>query len=251
MSRRQLHGIERGAEGNAALAGTSALIRDINDRWSSARSCEMEALDQLQHRAKAKLRKAVRAWVSAPSSVTPHIQSWLCGTGDGVVGSSVHLTRGELSGSAQAVGGEEETTTRRCRWEQSDHLVVALKPGNAGGAKGVTGRENRDRGNCSFCSPTARKGSNSPGGPTYRLMKRTQCSKEGTSNDWNRSCRHELGQEWKRDHGSRTEAQRESCWISHRTLPTRVPFLTRCSERRPNWEPLPEEPDVRSTSPVL
>ncbi len=31
MSQRQLHGIERGAEGRTAAAGTSALIREIND----------------------------------------------------------------------------------------------------------------------------------------------------------------------------------------------------------------------------
>jgi hypothetical protein len=37
------------------------------------------------------------------------------------------------------VGGEEETTTRQCTGEKSDHLIRALKPGNAGGAKEVTG----------------------------------------------------------------------------------------------------------------
>ena len=117
MSQRQLHEIERGAEGHAAKAGSSVLIRDINGRSrSSARSCEMEARDQLQHRAKAKLRKAIRAGVSAPSSVTPHIQSWLCGTGDGCGTKRCVLTRGELLGSAPAVDGEKETTTHRCPW---------------------------------------------------------------------------------------------------------------------------------------
>ncbi len=74
----------------------------------------MEARDQMQHRAKAKLRKAVRARVSAPPSATPNIQSWLCGIGDGAARSCVHLTRGDLPVSVGAVGGEEETTTRRC-----------------------------------------------------------------------------------------------------------------------------------------
>jgi hypothetical protein len=98
----------------------------------------MEALDAPQHRAKAKLRKAVDAWVSVPSNVTPNIQSRHRGTGVGGGGKLCVLTRGEFLRSARAVGGEEETTTRRCHQEKSDHPIVVTKPGNAGGAKEVT-----------------------------------------------------------------------------------------------------------------
>ncbi len=99
----------------------------------------MEAVDESKHRMKVKFRKAAEPWVSAPPSVTPDIQSWFCGSGDGSVETLRELTQGELHGSAFAVGGEKETTTlRSLQVEKSDHLIVVMKPGNAGGAKGVT-----------------------------------------------------------------------------------------------------------------
>ncbi len=113
MSRRQLHEHERGADGTL-LAVSSVLIRDCAVARPSVRLCEMEVLDQLQPRAKAKFRKAIRARVSAPPSVTPHIQSWLYGTGNGCGRKRCGITQGDLSVSAEAVGGEEETTTLRC-----------------------------------------------------------------------------------------------------------------------------------------
>jgi hypothetical protein len=142
MSRRQLHEPERGAGRGRArrrVWRTPVLIRDGMDASPPARSCGMEALDAPQHRAKAKLRKAFDAWVSVPSNATPSIQSRHRGTGDGGGVKLSVLTRGDLHRSARAVGGKEATTTRRCRSEKSDHLVVVMKPGNAGGAKGVTG----------------------------------------------------------------------------------------------------------------
>jgi len=99
----------------------------------------MEAVDEPQRRAQAKLRKAIRDWVSVPPDVTPDIQSSPRGIGDGEGGKLCVLTRGDLQRSRSRVGGEEETTTHRCLEEKSDHLVVAMKPSNAGGAKGVTG----------------------------------------------------------------------------------------------------------------
>jgi len=99
----------------------------------------MEALDAAQHRAKAKLRKAIEVWVSVPSNVTPHIQSRPRSTEAGGGAKLCVLTRGDLHGPAQAVGGKEATMThQRLQVEKSDHLVVVMKPGNAGGAKGVT-----------------------------------------------------------------------------------------------------------------
>ncbi len=131
MSRRQLHEDERGVAGHAALAVTSTLIRDSATLGSSARSCEMEALDQVQHRAKAKLRKAIRAGVSAPSSVTPHIQSWLCGTGDGCGTKRCALTPMPLSPRTPA------RTPSRTRFERPPRACTArpsfvARSGNSG-----------------------------------------------------------------------------------------------------------------------
>lgn len=99
----------------------------------------MEALDEPQHRAKAKLRKALDAWVSVPPNVTPSIQSRHRGIGAGDGGTLCVLTQGDLLGSVRngrRGGGNDDPPMPE---EKSDHLVVAMKPGNAGGAKGVTG----------------------------------------------------------------------------------------------------------------
>jgi len=144
MSRRQLHEAERRA-GRDQRWSSQRWIRDAQAVWTlcrsvSVRSCGMEALDAAQHRAKAKLRKANEVWVSVPSNVTPDIQSRPRSSGDGGGVKLCVLTQGVLHGSAAAVGGKEATTTHRClSVERSDHFVVAMKPGNAGGAKGVTG----------------------------------------------------------------------------------------------------------------
>ena len=99
----------------------------------------MEALDKPQHRAKAKLRKAIDAWVSAPSSVTPSIQSWHRGIGAGGGGTLCTLTQGDLHESAACGRRKEGNDDPPMLVEKSDHLIVVTKPGNAGGAKGVTG----------------------------------------------------------------------------------------------------------------
>ncbi len=137
MSRRQLHEAERG--GAFRRRRRHAAIRDAATARTSARSCGMEALDAPQHRAKAKLRKAFDAWASALPSATPDIQSRHRGSGDGGGGTLCVLTRGELHRSARCGrrgGGNDDPPTPV---EKSDHLIVVMKPGNAGGAKGVTG----------------------------------------------------------------------------------------------------------------
>ena len=98
----------------------------------------MEALDAPQHRAKAKLRKAVETWVSVPSNVTPNIQSRSRGTGDGGGGKLCVLTQGDLHQSAPCGKREGGNDDPLMLVEKSDHPIVVLKPGNAGGAKGVT-----------------------------------------------------------------------------------------------------------------
>jgi hypothetical protein len=171
VSRRQLHEAERGAALSAPFTGWRGDGVDPGShawRRAPARSCGMEALDEPQHRTKVKLRKAIEVWVNVPSNVTPSIQSRPGGTGDGGGGTLRVLTQGDLPrsrmvwqaerrrrlergardrgnlpvASAIRVGGKKETTTQRSlgnEREKSDHLIVALKPGNAGGAKGVTG----------------------------------------------------------------------------------------------------------------
>ena len=100
-----------------------------------ARACGMEARDEPQHRTKVKPRKAGLIWVSVPPLATPDIQSRQDGSEAGCGGTLLALTRGDLHGSAKygrRLGDELSMLV-----EKSDHFIGALKPGNAGGAKGV------------------------------------------------------------------------------------------------------------------
>ena len=138
MSRRQLHETERRAARCWKQCPT-VLTREVGPLGVSARSCGMEARDEPQHRAKAKLRKAFGVWASVRPNVTPNIQSRPRGTGDGGGGTLCILTQGDLHRSAQSGRREEGNNDPTTPVEKSDHPIVARKPGNAGGAKGVTG----------------------------------------------------------------------------------------------------------------
>jgi hypothetical protein len=103
----------------------------------AVRRCGMEARNEPQHRTRVNSGAGRPVWVSVPRNATPDIQSRQDGMRSGSGGKSCVLTRGDLS---------ESTTSGRPRsdaWtmlrEKSDHPIGALKPGNAGGAKGVTG----------------------------------------------------------------------------------------------------------------
>jgi len=162
-SRRQLRVAETGS-GQVGREGRGT--RGFR-KGTAVRTCGMEALDEPQPRAKAKLRKASETGASVPDNATPDIQSWSGSSGDACGGTLRVLTRGDLPRSPvlpwqtglrrrlercrqeppeaysneAGVGGKESTTTHRCpgnEREKSDHLVVVMKPGNAGGAKGVT-----------------------------------------------------------------------------------------------------------------
>jgi hypothetical protein len=104
---------------------------------AAVRSGGMEARSESQHRTKVKPRKAGPTWVSVHSNATPYFQSWRDGSGDGGGETSFILTPRELPWPANAV--DLTATSGRRLVEKSDHLVVVTKPGNAGGAKGVTG----------------------------------------------------------------------------------------------------------------
>ena len=98
----------------------------------------MEAVSESQHRTKVNLSAGCLAWVSVPSNMTPDIRS-LPGSSRGGSGETLlNLTPRDLHRSerfGRANGGND-----RCLMsvEKSDHLIVVMKPSNAGGAKGVT-----------------------------------------------------------------------------------------------------------------
>ena len=154
MSRRQLREAERRAgEGRQrhepARTREAAVECEHEDACEAApagprtrpaaRSRGMEALDRPQRRAKAKLRKALEVRVSVPPNATPEIQSRPRGSGDGDGGKLRGLTQRGLLGSATSGRREGGNDDPPMSLEKSDHLVVATKPGNSGGAKGVTG----------------------------------------------------------------------------------------------------------------
>ena len=132
MSEKQLHELEQGA---------------VVAIWNgfAVRSCEMEARSEPEHRTKVNLQAGMLTWVSGLGSVTPNIRLWSGCSGGGSVGTSLCLTPGDLDGSKRCdnrptdlvglCGGNDRRPTS---FEKSDHLVVVMKPGNSGGAKGVT-----------------------------------------------------------------------------------------------------------------
>lgn len=131
MSEKQLHESTRATE--------------VAEAGFAVRSCEMEARSVPQHRTKVNLQAGMLTWASGPSSVTPDIRSWSGCSGGGSGGTSLCLTPGDLDRSRRCddsptdlVGLCEGNDCRPTSFEKSDHLVVATKPGNAGGAKGVT-----------------------------------------------------------------------------------------------------------------
>jgi hypothetical protein len=77
-------------------------------------------------------------WVSVPSYVMPNIRS-RSGSSEGGSGETfLNLTPRDLSESVvdgRIKGGNNQGPMPA---EKSDHLIVVTKPGNAGGAKGMT-----------------------------------------------------------------------------------------------------------------
>ena len=106
-----------------------------SSRTEPVRACGMEARDVPQHRTRVKPRKAVLTWVSVPPYATPELQSRQGGIEDGRGGKLLALTRGDLHGSTRC--GRRLGDGLSMSVEKSDHFIRALKPGNAGGAKGV------------------------------------------------------------------------------------------------------------------
>ena len=96
----------------------------------------MEARSEPQHRTRVNSGAGRPVWVSVPGNVTPSIQSRQDGIRSGSGGKFCDLTLGDLPRSVSGSGVRDGVAMP---WERSDHLIVASKPGNAGGAKGMTG----------------------------------------------------------------------------------------------------------------
>jgi hypothetical protein len=103
----------------------------------SVRRCGMEATSEPQHRTRVNSGAGRPVWESVPRNVTPDIQSRQDGSRSGGGGKSYVFTLGDLLGSANS--GRTVGDGGPMPGEKSDHLIVVLKPGNAGGVKGVTG----------------------------------------------------------------------------------------------------------------
>ena len=102
----------------------------------------MEAVSEPQHRTKVNLSAGCLAWVSVPLNMTPSIRSLPGSSRGGSGGTLLNLTPGDLyrSDSTNCLVGRANGGNDTCPMsvEKSDHPILALKPGNAGGAKGVT-----------------------------------------------------------------------------------------------------------------
>ena len=127
---------------DGALLEATVAQRQLHEIWpisaiEPARACGVEARGKPQHRTQVKPRKAGPTWVSVPPSATPGIQLGRDGTGDGGGGKWLVLTPGGLGGSMEDDGRRRGNAPPKPT-EESDHSIVAMKPGNAGGARGVT-----------------------------------------------------------------------------------------------------------------
>ena len=117
-------------------------VKSSCTRWRTmsnvepVRACGMEARNEAQHRMKMNPCAGRTIWASAPTSVTPDFQSRTCGSGGGGGAKFLRITLGDLFGSA--ICGRPGRKVGTMSGEKSDRLIVALKPSNAGGAKGAT-----------------------------------------------------------------------------------------------------------------
>ena len=124
-------------ESNVNSSCTNVSVGCSGPRRESVRRCGMEAGIEPQHRTKVNSSAGRLVGVSVRRNATPDIQSRQDGSRSGGGGKSCVLTPGDLLRSAGCgrAGGDVGLMSE----EKSDHPIRAMKPGNAGGAKGVTG----------------------------------------------------------------------------------------------------------------
>ncbi len=140
-----------GCAGHGAVIGGVSPLRGLSEATASegncmnVRTCGMEAVNEPQHRTKVNLQAGWLTWVSVPRYVTPGIRSRSIGSGGGSGGTSLRLTPGDLERSNQWGSNHAELVRllvgndhSQMLFEKSDYLVIVTKPGNAGGAKGIT-----------------------------------------------------------------------------------------------------------------
>ena len=100
----------------------------------------MEAGGQPWYRTQMNPQAGWSGWVSVPGSTKPHIRPCRTSSEGGDRGKRLTLTPGGLHGSAEGGGSVHGgNDVRAMPMQKSDHPILAMKPGNAGGAKGVTG----------------------------------------------------------------------------------------------------------------
>ena len=134
-------------EGESPLRGLSE-VTVSESSCMTARKCEMEAVYESQHRTKVNLGTGYVGWVSVRCITTPNIRSFPWSMQGECGETLLNLTPRELLRSGVSVGiyvptessGKANEGNDNCLTsiEKSDHLIVVSKPGNAGGAKGVT-----------------------------------------------------------------------------------------------------------------
>ena len=116
--------------------------RESLSRRYAVRPCEMEARSESQHRTKVNLQAGCMSWVSVPGYAMPDIRSWTCSSEGGCGETFLSLTPRDLDRSSVSPrargrvreGNDNDLTSI----EKSDYPIVVSKPGNAGGAKGMT-----------------------------------------------------------------------------------------------------------------
>lgn len=116
-------------------------MKDETSDIFAARPCGMEARGEPRSRTQVNPRASRSGWVSVFAYATPDIRSCRDGIGGGDCGTLLILTPRGLHGSMSREGrgsgsGGNDAVARPA--QKSDHPIVVTKPGNAGGAKGVT-----------------------------------------------------------------------------------------------------------------
>jgi hypothetical protein len=87
----------------------------------------------------------------------------------GAAGHYSVLTQEIFTGPGR-VGLANEQNAKTMPVEKSDYLMVAMKPGNAGGAKGITKCKESDNDNWNWCLPPTLTGTNRKGAAMGRLQ---------------------------------------------------------------------------------
>ena len=112
-------------------------VNPFRSGFSTVRECEMEAASEPQHQMKMNSGAGWVEWVSKPRFVMPNILMCQHSIKSGSSGKFFWFTLRDLYRSSIETGRSVREDVLMSI-EKSDHLIVAMKPSNSGGAKGVT-----------------------------------------------------------------------------------------------------------------